>query len=139
MLDLQLIRDQTEAVGAALARRGIEPPLGEILRLDRERRNLLTDVETLKAERNRVSKEIGRANDAEARQAKIEAMRQTGEQIDTLDERVRSVETELHALLAGIPNLPDADVPGINLRLDNLIAVVDALPLAQGINFDVSG
>ena len=111
MLDLQLIRDQTEAVGAALSRRGIEPPLGEIVRLDRERRNLLTDVETLKAERNRVSKEIGRAEDAEGRQAKIEAMRQTGDRIDALDERVRSVDAELQSLLAGLPNLPDADVP----------------------------
>ena len=111
MLDLQLIREQPELVRAALARRGIEPPLEAVLRLDGERRRLLVEAETLKAERNRVSKEIGRQKEAEGRQAKIEAMRQTGERIEALDERVRSVEAELQALLAGLPNLPQADVP----------------------------
>ena len=111
MLDLQLIREQPELVRAALARRGIEPPLDAVLRLDGERRGLLVEAETLKAERNRVSKEIGRQQQAEGREAKIDAMRQTGERIEALDERVRSVEAELQALLAGLPNLPQADVP----------------------------
>jgi seryl-tRNA synthetase len=111
MLDLQLIREQTDAVRSALARRGIDPPLEGVLRLDSQRRAMLTEVEALKAERNRVSKEIGRQKDAEGRQAQIEAMRLTGERIEALDARVRSVDAELHTLMAGLPNLPDPDVP----------------------------
>ncbi|MCJ7512040.1 MAG: serine--tRNA ligase [Anaerolineales bacterium] len=111
MLDLQLIREQTEVVRLALARRGIEPPLEAVLRLDSERRSLLMEVEALKAERNRVSKEIGGQKDAEGRQAKIDAMRQTGERIAALDDRLREVDAELQSLLAAIPNLPEADVP----------------------------
>jgi len=111
MLDLQLIREQTDAVRSALARRGIDPSLESVLQLDSQRRGILTEVEALKAERNRVSKEIGRQKDAEGRQAQIEAMRLTGERIESLDERVRSVEAELHTLMAGLPNLPDSDVP----------------------------
>ena len=81
MLDLQQIRDETQSVRGALARRGIDPPLDEILEKDRLRRSLLTEVEGLKAERNRVSKEIGRQKDDASRQDKIDAMRQAGDRI----------------------------------------------------------
>jgi len=131
MLDLQMIREQTEAVRLALARRGIEPPLEAVLRLDGERRGLLTEVETLKAERNRVSKEIGQQKDSGGRQAKIEAMRQTGERIDALDERVRSVDAELHALLAGIPNLPQADVPDGPDESGNVVIAMHGEPTSM--------
>ncbi len=128
MLDLQLIREQPELVRAALARRGIEPPLDAVLRLDGERRGLLVEAETLKAERNRVSKEIGRQQQAEGREAKIDAMRQTGERIEALDERVRSVEAELQALLAGLPNLPQADVPEGPDELANVVIATHGEP-----------
>ena len=61
MLDLNLIRQQPDLVRTALKNRQIDPsPVDDILRLDEKRRALLTQVETLKAERNAVSKEIGR-------------------------------------------------------------------------------
>ena len=111
MLDLQQIRDETQSVRDALARRGIDPPFDEILEKDRLRRSLLTEVEGLKAERNRVSKEIGRQKDDASRQEKIDAMRQAGDRIDALDAQVRLVDRELEALLSFLPNLPLADVP----------------------------
>jgi seryl-tRNA synthetase len=111
MLDLQLIRQETESVRAALARRGIDPPLDEVLRLDGVRRGILTEVEALKAERNRVSKDIGQQKDPAERSTKIEAMRLAGEQIDALDDRLRQVDAELQSVLSTIPNLPLAEVP----------------------------
>jgi seryl-tRNA synthetase len=110
-LDLQLIRDQTEHVRASLARRGIDPPLQPILDLDARRRTLLTQAETLKAERNRASKEIGRLKEAAARQRRIEEMRKVGEQIDALDAQVREVDDALRQALSEVPNLPDPSVP----------------------------
>jgi seryl-tRNA synthetase len=111
MLDIQLIRNDPQAVHAALARRGIEPPIDQVLGLDAERRRLLSEVETLKAERNRVSKEIGRMKEVADREARIVEMRAIGERIDALDARVRQTDEDLQALLAGLPNLPDASLP----------------------------
>ncbi len=82
-----------------------------MLALDEQRRSLIQDVEALKAERNAVSKEIGRMKDPAERQAKIDAMRLVGERISALDERLRQVEEELNANLAVIPNLPDPRTP----------------------------
>ena len=111
MQDLQEIRAHPDQVRAALARRGIEPPIETLLALDSDRRALLTQAEQLKAERNRVSKEIGQRKDAADREARIGEMRAIGQQIEALDVSLREKEAALHELLAGLPNLPDADVP----------------------------
>ena len=62
-----------------------------ILALDEQRRSLIQQTETLKAERNTVSKEIGQMKDPAARQAKIDAMRQVGDRIALLDDQLRGV------------------------------------------------
>ncbi len=111
MHDLQLIRADPDQVKQALARRHIDPPVDAMLALDAERRSLLTEVETLKAERNRVSKEIGKMKAAEGREARIGEMRAMGERIEALDVRLRAVDASLHELLISTPNLPDASVP----------------------------
>jgi seryl-tRNA synthetase len=112
MLDMNLIREQPEVVRQALHNRQMDAAaVDSILRLDERRRSLLAEVETLKAERNAVSKEIGQMKDPAARQAKIEAMRTVGERIAALDRQVADVEEELKALAASLPNLPDPRTP----------------------------
>jgi seryl-tRNA synthetase len=112
MLDINIIREQPDVVRKALADRQMETaPVDQILELDRQRRQTIQETESLKARRNTVSKEIGKAKDPAERQAKIEAMRQVGESISQLDETLRKVEQELNAILAGIPNIPDARSP----------------------------
>jgi seryl-tRNA synthetase len=112
MLDLNLIREQPEAVRQSMSARQMDSsPVDAILALDEQRRSLIQDVEALKAERNSVSKAISRMKDPAERQAKIEVMRQVGERISGLDERLRQVEEELNASLAVIPNLPDPRTP----------------------------
>jgi len=112
MLDINLIREQPDVVRQSmLARQMDSAPVEAVLALDEQRRNLIQEVETLKAERNAVSKEIGRMKEPAERQAKIDAMRQVGERISGLDERLRQVEEELNANLAVIPNLPDPRTP----------------------------
>ena len=63
-------------------------------------------METLKAERNVVSKEIGRMKDAAEREAKVAAMRVVGDKIAALDKEVSEVETGLNSLTATLPNIP---------------------------------
>jgi seryl-tRNA synthetase len=82
-----------------------------ILKLDERRRGMLTEVEALKAERNKVSTLIGRMKDAASRQTQIEAMRAVGDKIAVLDKHVSEVEDELKAITAGIPNIPDERTP----------------------------
>ena len=112
MLDLNLIRENPELVRTALKNRQMEfSPVDDVLRLDEKRRALLTQVEALKAERNAVSKEIGRSKDAAEREKKIAAMREVGDKISALDKEVAEVEAELHAVTSAIPNIPDERTP----------------------------
>ena len=73
MLSLQTLREQTEAVRQACADRQMDVPVDDILRLDVEHRGLLGEVERLRAERNRASREIGGAKEPEERRRLIEA------------------------------------------------------------------
>jgi seryl-tRNA synthetase len=112
MIDINIIRDDPQKVRQALQDRQMEAePVEQVLELDEQRRALIQEVESLKAERNTVSKEIGRMKDAGERQARIDAMRAVGERIDALDEQLRQVEAQLNEVMAGIPNLPDPRTP----------------------------
>ena len=112
MLDINLIREDPQTVRHSLEVRQMDPAqVDQVIDLDLERRRILQDVEALKAERNRVSKEIGRTKDAAERQTKIESMRHVGDQISLLDERLRLVDSQLDSAVASLPNIPDPHVP----------------------------
>jgi seryl-tRNA synthetase len=112
MLDVNIIREQPDVVRKALADRQEDTsPVERILELDRQRRVTIQEAESLKAQRNAVSKEIGKAKDPTERQAKIEAMRRVGERIGHLDEELRKIEEDLNAIVARIPNIPAARTP----------------------------
>ena len=112
MLDINLIREQPDLLRKALLDRQMDPlVVDSILALDERRRTSLTEVETLKAQRNTVSKEISQEKDASARKNKIESMRVVGEKIAMLDKEVTEVEEQLGSLAATLPNLPDARTP----------------------------
>jgi seryl-tRNA synthetase len=111
MLDINLIREQPDMVKAAMADLNAEAPIDEILSLDSQRRELLTRVEALRAQRNLVSKEIGKTRDVDARQAKIEEMRGVGDQIRALEEDLKAIDSALYDAMLLVPNLPGPDVP----------------------------
>ena len=112
MLDINLIREQPDVVRDALRKRQMDPGVvDQAVDLDRQRRALLGQVETLKAERNAVSKEIGKMKNPADRQARIEQMRLVGDQIAEIDTRVHQVEDSLQNLAAVIPNLPLESTP----------------------------
>ena len=139
MLELNLIRENPEIVRKSLTDRQMDAaPVDLVLSLDTDRRNLLTQVEKLKAERNSVSKEISQTKEPVARQQKIDAMRQVGDQISELDETVRKVDENLQTLLYSIPNLPDATTPygkdeseNVVLRTEGKLPEFDFKPLAH--------
>ncbi len=130
MIDINLIREATDRVRQAMALRQMESTLvDQALELDEKRRLLIQEVETLKAERNAASKEIGRMKDPTERQAKIEAMRLVGDRITALDESLREVEGQLDGVMALIPNIPDPSTPlGKDENENVLIKTVGELP-----------
>ena len=116
MLDIRMIREQADLVRERLASRraGDEARVAEVLGFDEQRRKHLSEVEQLKAQRNRVSKEIGtlmsqkKAEEAEARKKET---REIGNQITALDKGVAEAEAARDEVLLRIPNLPHASVP----------------------------
>lgn len=130
MLDINLIRDNPDIVREALRKRQEDPePVDLVLKLDEERRILIQQVESLKAERNTVSKAISQMKDQAARQEKINQMRAVGEQIDALDQNLRVVEEQLSALMSEMPNIPDPGVPlGVDESENVIIKTVGQLP-----------
>jgi len=122
MIDINLIREKPEVVRRAMEARQMDPaPVTQVLEFDQQRRDLIQQVEALKAQRNQVSKEISLIKDAQERQAKIEAMRQVGDQIAALDEHLRQIESQLDQAMAIIPNLPDSRTPYGKDEHDNVV------------------
>lgn len=112
MLDINLIRENPQVVIDALTKRHIDTSVvADLIDLDTQRRGFLQEVEVLKAERNRVSKEIAKCKDQTEREEKISSMRSVGDRIAELDDQVRQVETKLNDLISGVPNLPDPISP----------------------------
>ena len=123
MLDLRLIRNDPELVRAGIRRRGgDDAALDELLRADERRRGLLTEVEGLKAERNRVSEEIAKLKQAKGdASAMVVEMRAVGERIKALDEQVRGADAELERLALLLPNVPDASTPEGTTEEENVV------------------
>jgi len=111
MLDINYVRSHPEEIREMLRQRNTEGPLDLVLEADGRRRTLLSETETLKAQRNAVSKEIGRQKDSADRESKIAEMKQVGDRIAALDEEVRKADEELTRALSAIPNLPDPRTP----------------------------
>jgi seryl-tRNA synthetase len=114
MLDIRLIREKPDFVRERLATRGAElaQQVDEVLKVDSERRHLETQVQQLKAERNKLSKEIGVLRSKKESSAEQESkVRAIGEEIDRLNEAVAAADGWQTTLLLGIPNLPHTSVP----------------------------
>lgn len=113
MLDVKVLRANLEEVKEKLKFRGEDlSDLGRFEELDVERRQLLVQTEELKSKRNEVSQQIAQLKrEKQDADSMILEMRQVGDKIKELDERLRTVETELEQLLLSIPNIPHESVP----------------------------
>jgi seryl-tRNA synthetase len=113
VLDLRLIREDPDGVRAALARRGgaAAGGLDQVIELDRRRRELLPELEGLRAEQNEANARIqlaaGRLGGVELREREIAAMRGVAARAKALEQEVSEVELRLQEALAPLPNLPD--------------------------------
>ncbi len=105
MLPLQYVREHVDEVRANLRTRSSEAPLDGILALDARRREMLAEVEALRAERNRASR-AGKPD--EATRARL---REIGERIGAIEKELKPLEDELHEKLLWLPNIADPSAP----------------------------
>ncbi|HEV2944330.1 MAG TPA: serine--tRNA ligase [Solirubrobacteraceae bacterium] len=128
MLDLKRIRQDPEGVREALRRRGEDAAVGldRVIELDARRRELLPQLEGLRAEQNAANARIKSAAGVAEREREIEAMRTVAARAKELEQQLGQVEEELQAALAPLPNLPDPTAaPGLE---DDLVREAGAIP-----------
>jgi seryl-tRNA synthetase len=114
MLDPRYLRDNLDAVRAALGARAGDWDFDHFVELDDERRRLIGEVESRQARRNEASKRIGdmmKAGERDAADALKEEVRQLNEEIAALDAHLAHTEADLKDMLLRIPNVPDPSVP----------------------------
>ena len=111
MLDLNLIRKDTQEVKAALSKRMDNVDFTELLKWDTERRKLILDIDVLKSKKNKVSKEIP---ELKRKGENIESyyleMKEVSNNIKILEESLTPLDKKINIFLEALPNLPDEDV-----------------------------
>ena len=112
MLDIKWIRENPEALDAALARRGAEPLSAAVLDLDKRHRGITTELQALQSRRNEVSKQIGavkgKGGDAAPLMAEVTDIK---DKMTALETDEKGLGEDVRSLLLTIPNILDADVP----------------------------
>ena len=134
MTPLQRIRENPDEVRATLEARGFKAPLDRIIELDAQVRKLLSESETLKAERNRASKGGPPSDAVKAR------MRELGDRIKTIDAELGTLQAERDAALLWIPNVIDPRVPRGKDEHDNRVVRKDEprkLPVAPRPHWEI--
>ena len=152
MLDLDLIRSNSDLVRQALKRLGDDTMLEPILDLDTRRREAVHEGDNLREQRNDVSQRIGHLlneskrtrDEDQAKELSIrvedmkEAMRTVGEQIKDLESQVRELDAHLSSILLTLPNIPLPNVPdgpdetaNIVVRTEGEPASFDFSPIAH--------
>ncbi len=111
MIDIRRLREEPDAVGAALARRGVGPAqLHRRLDLDAERRALITSGDDLRARQRQLGRQVGGAG-PEDRPALIEQTRAVSARLGELEPAQDEIERRIAEILAAIPNLAHPDAP----------------------------
>jgi seryl-tRNA synthetase len=123
MFDIKWIRDNPDAFDRGLTRRGLAPLSGKLIKLDEERRALITRLEAAQARRNSASKEIGQAKakkDEATAQKLMAEVADLKTSIPDLEAKEKEASAALEKELAQIPNTPLDDVPDGKDEHDNV-------------------
>jgi seryl-tRNA synthetase len=120
MHDLNYFREHLDVFAEMAKKRGIELDLDAFRALDKERRELITETEALRAQRNKASEEIARLKkEKQNADSLIAEMKQVSERIKQSDERITQFDATQRDFLLTIPNVPHASVPVGHGAADN--------------------
>lgn len=141
MLDIKRIREDKEGIEKALSRRGTAFDLSELIDLDKENRRLLTEVESLKNERNVKSKAIGELK--KSGQDATVAMEEVGainDKIKASEDSQRLVLEKLTTIMQTLPNVPEAGIPDggeENFRIERTVGEVPTFDFTPKAHWDL--
>jgi len=146
MLDIQLLRNDLDAVAKRLATRGFVFDTAHFQELEQERKMVQTRTQELQAKRNATSKQIGiaksKGEDVSAIMAEVATL---GDELKAAEDKLAYIQTRMQDLLAGVPNLPHESVPEGKSEADNVevrrmgaprsydFAVKDHVDLGEGL------
>ncbi|MEC9278610.1 MAG: serine--tRNA ligase [Chloroflexota bacterium] len=109
MIDIDLIREKPEVVEESAQKRGQVFQVAEASELDSRRRRTISEIDSLRAKRNEVSRELGKKS--EKPQELIKDMREVGAQISKLEKKEKDIAEQLQNILMDIPNIPGDTTP----------------------------
>ncbi|MBX7245285.1 MAG: serine--tRNA ligase [Candidatus Sumerlaeaceae bacterium] len=122
MLDMKFVRENADAVRRGAELKKTPADVNAVLALDEERRSLVTRVEELKQQRNSLSEQVGKLMKARENADSLkQQVRELGDEIKGLDERLAGIEPQLREMLLGIPNIPHESVPPGESEEDNKV------------------
>jgi seryl-tRNA synthetase len=122
MIDVKLIRENSEEIKKKLNRRGdFGKYVDEMIKLDKHRREIIQEVERLKNVRNTASNEIAKMKKEKMNaDSKIAEMRKTSDEIKSLDEKLSGSEKAIEKILWDLPGIPDDNTPDGRTPEDNI-------------------
>ncbi len=131
MHDIKYIRSNPNEFDAGLARRGLAPASAEILKLDEEKRNVQTRLQSLQSQKNELASSIGPVAKAPTPEQLIiiKKSQSLGRDIKELEEALPKIEGGLNKILETLPNIPASDVPeGTDEHGNKVVRVVSEKP-----------
>jgi len=111
MLDIRFIRENKNKVKQACKNKQVEVDIEKLLKIDKKKRKIQTELEQISAKKNKASKEIGKAKDKKEKQKIIARMQKTDKSSDKLKESLKKLNKEFEELMRQVPNIPLDDVP----------------------------
>ena len=112
MLDIKILRQEPEKIREALKNRCSDLDISPAIELDRQRREILSDVEQKKAKQNEISKKVPAMKKAgENTDELFKEMKELSNEIKADDEKVRDIDEQLRNFMLKIPNIPNASCP----------------------------
>lgn len=119
MIDIQFIRENPELVAQKAQQKGYPTDIPRLLELDGQRRELVTSIEQLRAQRNELADSLKQGKPSPEQ---IELGKRLKQQVVDLEARLEPVETQYDEILRAVPNMPLADVPVGTTEEENVVA-----------------
>ena len=127
MIDIEIIRNNPEILESAGKLRDQSFPTEQLVSLDKTKRSKIVSVDSLRAKRNTVSKQLSSVKEKPIEL--IEEMREVGNQIKILEEEIKNISENLSEILLNIPNIPHHSVPvGSDEESNNVIRTIGDPP-----------
>jgi len=121
MLDIKFIREHPDEVREGCRKKGVDFDIDHLLEVDERRRKILMEVEGLRSQQKKVSREIHQKRGATGREGEIDRMRDLKAQLRDSEKTLRPVEEEFNTLMRMIPNLPLSEVPEGRDETENVV------------------